>query len=129
MHPEWEGTDQKRPDTTKTHKPNPFIHTGDPRWCNDRGGGGDYYYCGPKYEAGKALPYGWTPEYGEPLVKKPLNLDGTPVDPSLTDIYGDPKYTYYFPEQWNPKNPLYPLPPYPNRPAPPTQAELDAAEA
>ena len=58
-----------------------------------------------------------------------MNLDGTEVDPSLYDPWSKkPKYTYLWPEQWNAKNPLFPLPPYPTRPPPPTQAELDAAK-
>jgi hypothetical protein len=62
--------------------------------------------------------------------KRPVNPDGTYVDPSLYDPYTlNPLYEYLYPEQWNPKNPLYPLPPYPNRPKPPTKAELDAAAA
>ena len=40
-----------------------------------------------------------------------------------------PKYTYDYPEQWNPKNPMYPLPPYPGRKPAPTAAELEAAKA
>jgi hypothetical protein len=40
-----------------------------------------------------------------------------------------PLYTYDYPEQWNPKNPFYPLPPYPGRKPAPTAAELEAAKA
>jgi hypothetical protein len=62
-------------------------------------------------------------------VTPPKNLDGvTDVDSNLYDHYtGEPIYTYYYPEQWNKNNPLFPYPPYPNRPKPPTQEELDAA--
>lgn len=50
------------------------------------------------------------------------------MDPSLYDRYGQPKYTYLWPEQWNAQNPLYPLPPYATRPPPPTKEELEAAK-
>lgn len=60
--------------------------------------------------------------------KQPYNNDGSEVDPSLyNQLTGRPLYTYYYPEQWNPKNPEYPFPAYPNRIPPPTQAEIDAA--
>lgn len=74
----------------------------------------------------KNIPvYGDVPMYSDydipDSIKPPTNLDGTPVDPNLYDPQNNsPRYTYDYPEQWNPKNPLFPLPPYPGRPPKPT---------
>lgn len=107
-HPEWKGTDKEGKDPNyKSHRPNP--PSPDYIWNNH---------------------FGWVPsDFVYNMPPAPKNLDGvTNVDPNLYDPYtGEPKFTYYYPEQWNKNNPLYPYPPYPNRPKPPTQSELDAA--
>lgn len=109
-HPEWKGTVKEGTNPNfKSHRPLPPDE--------------DYVWDSH---------FGWVREgFGFVFPDPPKNLDGiTNVASNLYDPYTtEPLYTYYYPEQWNKNNPLYPLPPYANRPKPPTKAELDAAAA
>lgn len=111
-HPEFKGTAKEGTDPNfKCHQENPLPNRFDSHFCYILDNG--MHWCGAITN---------TEQYGYLPKGFPLNLDGSPVDPSLYNPLTNfsPIYVYYFPEQWNPANPLYPLPPYPNRPAPPT---------